>query len=66
MAFIEDYVLQLDVTKLMSSEVSQCLLYLFHLSGYDAEIERGSVDINEKLQGRLKELRGKRTNAEAF
>lgn len=57
MAFMYDYILQLDVSKLSASEVSQCLLYLFHLPGHDAEIERGGVDIKEKLQGRLTELR---------
>lgn len=57
MAFMYDYILQLDVSKLRAGEVSQCLLYLYHISRHDAETERGSADIKEKLNERLTELR---------
>jgi len=57
MAFLYDYILALDVSRLPAAEVSQCLLYLRHLSRQDAEMERGSAGIRGRLQDRLAELR---------
>ncbi|RDV12978.1 hypothetical protein DXT99_22185 [Pontibacter diazotrophicus] len=57
MAFIYDYIRQLDVCNLRAGEVSQCLLYIDHMSKSDPEIERSNGDIIEKLQDRLTILR---------
>lgn len=57
MAFMYDYILRLDVGRLSAGEVSQCLLYLYHLSKHDPEIEASSAGIKAELQARLTELR---------
>ncbi|QCR22754.1 hypothetical protein [Pontibacter sp. SGAir0037] len=57
MAFIYDYLRHLDVSKLTAGEVSQCLLYLHHISKRNAEVEGESGAIMAKLNTRLAELR---------
>ena len=51
-----EYILQLDVSKLRASEVSQCLLYLDHMQKHNPEVLKNSGDIRQKLNERLTEL----------
>lgn len=57
MAFLLEYIEQVDVSTLRAGEISQCLLYLNHLSNHDARIAQSCVPVREKLNERLEELR---------
>lgn len=57
MAFIYEYIRQLDVSKLSAGELAECLLYLHHIAKHNLEIEQKSMEVRQQLQARLLELR---------
>ncbi|MHC2991746.1 hypothetical protein OB13_09175 [Pontibacter sp. HJ8] len=58
MAFMFDYIRQINIHGLEENEVIQCLLYLDYLQSDNPDIRRKSRSIRKKLDDRLLELKG--------
>lgn len=56
MAYLYNFIYQMDVGKLRADEIRKCLLYLNYMSKFDPRIKRSSVPITKKLIDRLQEL----------
>ena len=58
MAFMFDYIRQIDVQQLGVEEVLQCLLYLDYLQSGNNDFKSKSRTIRKKMNDRLRELEG--------
>lgn len=56
-AFIHDYIRQVEVSRLTANEAGQCLLYIHYVCKNNPEMERENASIKERLKERLLELR---------